>query len=76
MQFTLQKAFSDMCEIVKVKVGFKNKTGLCIISSLSRSDSDRDLFISLFNLQSIGITIPRNTDISFLKFLSPQQAGT
>ena len=52
----------------------KKKTGLCITSSLSRTDSEGNLYLSALNLQTNEITIPRNSDIALFEFLSPQQA--
>ena len=70
------KRFADVCGIVEPKVSFEEKTGLCITSPLSRTDSDGNLYLSALNLQTKEITIPRNSDNAFFKFLSLQQAET
>ena len=71
-----KKIFTDVCGIVEPKLSFEDKTGLCITSSLSRTDPNGYLYLSALNLQNNEITIPRNSDIAFFKFLSPQQAET
>ena len=73
---TKNKRLADVCGIVEPKVSFEEKTGLCITSSLSRTDSEGNLYLSALNLQTNEITIPRNSDIALFKFLSPQQAET
>ena len=40
------KRFADVCGIVEPKVSFEKRTGLCITSSLSRTDSDGNLYLS------------------------------
>ena len=72
----IKKMFTDVCGIVEPKLSFEVKKGLCITSSLSRTDSNGYLYLSALNLQNIDITIPKNSDIAFFKFLLPQQAGT
>ena len=37
---TKNKQFADVCGIVEPKVSFEEKTGLCITSFLSRTDSE------------------------------------
>ena len=68
--------FADVCGIAEPKMSFEEKTGLCITSSLSRTDSDGNLYLSALNLQTIEITISRNSDNALFNFLSPQQAET
>ena len=68
--------FTDVCGIVEPKMSFEDKTGLCITSFISRTDSNGNLFISALNLQNTEITIPRNPDIALFKLLTPQQAET
>ena len=70
------KQFADVCGIAEPKVSFEEKTGLCITSSLSRADSEGNIYLSAWNLRTNEITIPRNSDIAIFKFLSPQQAET
>ena len=38
-----KKLFADVCGIVEPKVSFEKETGLCITSSLSRTDSEGNL---------------------------------
>ena len=64
--------FADLSGIVEPKVCFEEKTGLCITSSLSRTDSEGKLYLSTLNRQTNELTIPRNSDIAYFKFLSPQ----
>ena len=71
-----KRIFTDVCGIVEPKLSFEDKTGLCITSSLSRTDPNGYLYLSALNLQNNEITIPGNSDIAFFKFLSPQQAET
>ena len=71
-----KKIFADVCRIVEPKVGFEDKTGLCILSSLFTTDPNGFSFISALNLQNNAITIPRNSDFASFKFHSQQQAGT
>ena len=71
-----KRIFTDVCGIVVPKLSFEDKTGLCITSSLSRTDPNGYLNLSALNLQNNEITIARNSDIAFFKFLSPQQAET
>ena len=73
---TKNKRFADVCGIVEPKLSFEEKTGLCITSSLSRTDSQGNLYQSALNLQTNDITIPRNSDVAYFKILSPQQAET
>ena len=70
------KRFADVCGIAQPKVSFEEKRRLCITSSLSRTDSEGNLYLSALNHQTNEITIPRHSDIAFFKFLSPQQAET
>ena len=70
------KILTDVCGILGPKLSFEDKTGLCITSSLSRTDPNGYLYLSALNLQNIEITKPRNSDIAFFNFLSPQQADT
>ena len=67
------KIFTDVCGIVEPKLSFEDKTGLCITSSLSRTDPNGYLCLSALNPQKNEITIPRNSHIAFFKFLSTQQ---
>ena len=39
-----EKQFADVYGVVEPKVGFEDKTGLCITSSLSRTDSEGNLY--------------------------------
>ena len=73
---TKNRRFADVCGIVEPKVSFEEKTGLCITSCLSRTDSQGNLYLSALNLQTKDITIPRNSDVAYFKLLSPQQAET
>ena len=57
-------------------MSFERKTGLCITSSFSRTDSEGKLYLSALNIQTNEKNIPRNSDIAYFKFLSPQQAET
>ena len=68
---TKNKRFADVCGIVEPKASFEEKAGLRITSSLPRTDSEGNLYLSALNLQTNEITIPRNSDIAFFKFLSP-----
>ena len=67
---------ADVCGLVEPKKSFEDKTGLCNMSSLSRTDPNGLLNISALNLQDNAITIPRNSDIASFKLLPPQQAET
>ena len=73
---TKNKRLADVCGMVKPKVSFEEKTGLCLTSSLSRTDSEGNFYLSALNLQTNEITLPRISDIALFKFLSPQQAET
>ena len=61
---TKNKRLAHVCGIVERKVSFEEKTGLCITSSLSRTDSQGNLYLSALNLQTNDITIPRNSDVA------------
>ena len=45
-----KKAFTGGCSIVEANVSFKDETGLCITSSLSRTDSNGNFFFAALNL--------------------------
>ena len=60
-----KRIFTDVCGIVEPKLSFEDKTGLCITSSLSRTEPNGYLYLSALNLQNNEITIPRNSDIAF-----------
>ena len=65
------KLFTEVCGIVEPRVSFEEKTDLCITSSLSKIDAKGNIYISALNLQNTDLTIPRNSDVAILKFLSP-----
>ena len=71
-----KKIFTDVCGIAEPKLSFEDKTGLCIQSSLSRTDSNGYLYLSDLNLRNNDMTIPKKSDIALFKFPSPQQAET
>ena len=73
---TKKERFANVCAIVEPKASFEKKTGLLITSSFSRTDSEGILYLSALNHQTKEMTIPRNSDIAYFKFLLPQQAGT
>ena len=56
-----KKVFSVMCGIVEPKVSFEGKTGLYITSSLSRTDPNGNLFISVMSLQISFTKEPEKT---------------
>ena len=61
MKFNLEtknKRLADLCGIIEPKIGFEEKTGFCITSSLSGTDSQGNLYISVFDLRINEITIP------------------
>ena len=68
------KFFTEVCGIVEPRVSFEEKSGLCSTSSLSKIDTKGNIYISALNFQNTDITIPRNSDVAILKFLSLQQA--
>ena len=69
-----KKIFTDVLGILEPKLSSEEKTGLCILSSLSRTDSKGYLYYSALSLLNIELTTAKKLDIAFLKFLSPQQA--
>ena len=68
---TKDKRFADVCGIVEPKATFEENAGFCITSSLPRTDSEGSLYLSALSLQTNEITIPRNSDIAYFKYLSP-----
>ena len=70
------KRLADVCGILEPEKSFQETTVLCITSSLSRTDSQGNLYISALNLQRNEITLPRNPHVAYFKCLSTQQAET
>ena len=53
-----KKIFTDIGGVVEPKPGVEDNLGLCITSSLSRTDSSGYLYLSSLNLQNNDNTIP------------------
>ena len=62
--------------IVESKTRLEEKTGLCLTSSFSRTDSKESLYLSALNLQTNEITLPRNSNVVYFEFFSQQQLET
>jgi hypothetical protein len=64
---------TNLSGIIEPSIPFEKRTELCVTSSLSKSDERGYFPVGILNLSRSVCTIPANTVVEKLKFLTPQQ---